>query len=185
MRNDDSIFKLQGLIKEKRASLVTQNVKSDERYSLELQIPPIPVQVIQESNSIEDMIKVALQLRDDYQELRSWLGRYQQAITQGSLKDIGKYKKMLNSVSKYIDYKFGVFGPNDPTFTTGIGVLKISLKKDPVNSLVNQFGVRSLVNRLILANTGVAEIKKLLGFFGHEKSVIGLKVIDHFIGRKG
>ncbi|TOG97291.1 hypothetical protein CGI90_26510, partial [Vibrio parahaemolyticus] len=54
-------------------------------------------------NSASDMIKVALQLREEYQELRDWLNCYQQALSDGSYKDMNKFSKTLQSISLYVD----------------------------------------------------------------------------------
>lgn len=62
----------------------------------------------------------------------------------------------------------------------GIDLLKIAFKGSPLNSLQNQFGVRSMVNKLVTTRSGNSELGKLLGFFGHRTSGVGLKVLDHF-----
>jgi len=74
----------------------------------------------------------------------------------------------------------GNIDSNVPTFTAEIDILKIAIKGNPINSLRNQFGVRAMVNKLILGHSGNAELKKLLRFFGHHNSDIGMKILDHF-----
>ena len=95
---------------------------------------------------------------------------------------MAKYQGILQSISKYVDSKIGVADTNAPTFTAGIGVLKMAIKGDPVNAIKNQFGVRSMVNKLILSKSGTADLKKYLGFFDQKKSAVGMKVIGHFSG---
>lgn len=180
LRNEDSLVRLNDKIKEKRASVYKAMNGADEFYSLYVNMMPLPIQVIQESSSHTDLITTALQLRDEYQELRHWLGCYQAAINSDEFAEVAKYQKILHSISQYVDSKMGVVDTQAPTFTAGVGVLKIAIKGDPINALKNQFGVRAMVNKLILGKSGAAELKKYLGFFDQKKSAVGMKVMEHF-----
>lgn len=180
LRNEDSLVRLNETIKEKRAAVYKSMNGRDEFYSLYVNMMPLPIQVIQESNSPADLINTALQLRDEYQELRNWLGCYQTAINSDDFKEVAKYQKILSSISKYVDSKMGSVDSNAPTFSAGIGILKMSIKGDPINALKNQFGVRAMVNKLILGKSGAADLKKYLGFFDHRSSAVGMKVLEHF-----
>lgn len=177
---DDSVMKLNSLITNKRATLASTNNSNSEQISLNLNMPPLPIRVIQESTSPSDIIKTSLELRDEYQELRTWLNYYQIALSDGSYKDIKKFTRILDSISKYIDSNMGIIDPNAPTFTASIGVFKVAVKGQPINSLANQFGVRSMVNKLILNPTKESDIKKYLDFFGHRNSAVGLRITEHF-----
>jgi len=180
---EDSVLKLNNLVSEKRASIASVHNRGSELYALNVNMLPLPIRVIQESNSARDLIDVALELRKEYQELRDWLNCYQLALSDGSYKDIIKFSKILQSISKYVDSMIGKVDSDAPTFTAGIGVLKVAMKGQPINALSNQFGVRSMVNRLIVSRSGTSDIKKYLDFFGHKNSVVGMKVIDHFSQR--
>jgi len=180
--SEDSLARLKSKIKEKRAVVYKTMNGGDEFYSLYVNMAPLPIQVIQESSSHTDLITTALQLRDEYQELRNWLGCYQAAINNDNFYEVAKYQDILQSISKYVDSKIGIVNNNAPTFTAGIGVLKMAIKGDPVNAIKNQFGVRSMVNKLILSKSGTTDLKKYLGFFDQKKSAVGLKVIEHFSG---
>lgn len=176
----DPVRNLNALISEKRASVTESQTQDRELYELRINMPPLPIRVIQESSSPSDFITVALQLRSEYQELRDWLNCYQLALTDGSYKDIKKFTDVIRSISKYVDSAMGVFDKNAPTFTVGYGVLKVAIKGQPINSLVNQFGIRSAVNKLIISRTGDSDLKKYLNFFGEKNSVVGMKIIEHF-----
>lgn len=182
LRSEDSLVRLKSKIKEKRAAVYKAMNGGDEFYSLYVNMAPLPIQVIQESSTYASLITTALQLRDEYQELRNWLGCYQAAINNDDFSEVAKYQGILQSISKYVDSKIGIVNANAPTFTAGIGVLKMAIKGDPVNAIKNQFGVRSMVNKLILSKSGSADLKKYLGFFDQKKSAVGLKVIEHFSG---
>lgn len=184
LRSEDALKRLTGQIKEKRASIHKAQSGKDEFYSLYVSMDPLPIRVIQESNSVDDLLTIALQLRDEYRELRHWLGCYQAAINQDEYSEVEKYQDILNSISKYADSKMGKVDANWPTFTLGIGALKISMKGDPVNALKNQFGVRAMVNKLIMGRSGVADLKKYLGLFGEKNSAVGMNVLEHFSVKK-
>jgi len=159
------------IITEKRASIASIQKGNDELHSLTINMPPLPISVIQESNSVSDLIPVALQLRQDYQELREWLGYFQQAMSDGKYKEIAKFQKIIHLISLYVDSLMGTYDSNSPTFSMGIGVLKIAVKGQPLNTLKNQFDVRSMINNLIVSRSGSEELNKFLGFWGHKKTI--------------
>lgn len=180
MPGEDAVSQLSNVITEKRAKLFSVNLKQDELHSLTINMLPLPIKVIQESNSIKDLITVALQLREEYQELRNWLGCYQQALNDGSYNDIAKFQNILHSISQYVDSKMGIVDSNAPTFTVNLDVLKVVFKGDPINVIQNQFGVRSMINNLIVSRSGNSDLKKYLNLFGQKDTTIGLKVLERF-----
>jgi hypothetical protein len=180
LRSEDALRRLTSQIREKRASIYKAQSGKDEFYSLYVSMDPLPIRVLQESNSVDDLLTIALQLRDEYRELRHWLGCYQAAINQDEYSEVEKYQDILRSISRYVDSGMGKVDANAPTYTVGIGALKIAMKGDPVNALKNQFGVRAMVNKLIMSKSGVADLKKYLGLFGEKNSAVGMKVLEHF-----
>ena len=94
--------------------------------------------------------------------------------------DIQGNQKILHSISQYTDSKMGVIDSNAPTFSASIAVLKIAMKGQPINIIRNQFGIRSMINNLIVSESGNADLKKFLKFFEQQNTIIGLKVIDSF-----
>ncbi|MEW8524844.1 MAG: hypothetical protein AB2552_17490 [Candidatus Thiodiazotropha endolucinida] len=180
LTSEDAVVQLNNIISEKRAKILSANLKQDELRSLTVNMPPLPIKVIQESNSIDDLVTVALQQRDEYQELRNWLGCYQQALSDGTYKDIAKFQKILHSISQYVDSKMGEIDPSAPTFTAGISALNIPIKGPSINAIKNKFGVRSMINNLIFSKSGNADLKKYLKLFDQQNTSIGLKIIDSF-----
>ena len=178
--SEDSATTLKNLINEKRVQLASANIGHDQLHSLRIVLPPLPISVIRESSSIQDLIPVALQLRNEHKELRDWLRQYQNAISSDVQWGTQKFEKILKSISSYVDTKMGIVDPNSSTFCVSIGVLKISKKGRPIETLKNQFGIRSIINKLIINEEGQSELAKYLNFFGHKKTAVGLKVVDHF-----
>jgi hypothetical protein len=180
LQNNGAMVRLNQTIKEKRASIYSVRSDKDNLLSLQVRLPPLPVKIIQESRSPNDLIKVALQFRGEYTELRGWLAEYQESLDGGEFVDIQKYQRILRSISQYVDSRVGIVDSNAPSFTVGIDILKFAFKGNPINTLKNQYGVRSVINKLVTTRSGDKELEKFLGFFGHRSSAVGLKVLDHF-----
>lgn len=181
--DNDSVVRTCNTIEEKRALIRALQSGNDELYSLQVNIAPLPLLVLREANSPANILPVALQMRECHLELRNWLGVFQQAINDGDTKAIQKHHKTLRSISQYVDSFMGNSNPDAATFTAGIDVLKIAIKGSPINLIRNQFGVRSMINKLILGPAGNAELKKLLKFFGHNNTTVGMKIQEHFSSR--
>jgi len=183
LSDTDAVLRACNTINEKRASIRALQGSGHELYSLHVNMDPLPIKVIRESSCPADIPVVALQIREEYKELRSWLGLYQQSINSGDYKDIQKHQRTLTSISQYVDSVMGKTSAETATFTAGIDILKIAIKGSPINSLQNQFGVRAMINKLVLGTSGRTELKKFLKFFDHQNTSIGMKVLEHFSSR--
>jgi hypothetical protein len=180
LSDTDSVIKTCNTIQEKRAAIRVQQSSNHELYSLQVNMEPLPIKVIREASSPADIMTVALQIRDEYVELRDWLGQYQNSISNGDYKEIQKHQKVLSSISKYVDSTMGKIDPDAAEFTAGIDIFNMTIKASPINTLQNKFGVRAMINKLILGPSGNAELKKLLKFFDHHNTSVGMRVIEHF-----
>ncbi|MFQ6403740.1 hypothetical protein ACIDE9_03175 [Methylophilus sp. 'Pure River'] len=180
LSDTDAVIRTCNVIEEKRASIRSQQSSNHELYSLQVNMEPLPIKVIREASSPTDIMTVALQIRDDYAELRDWLGQYQKSINNGDYKEIQKHQKILSSISKYVDSTMGKSTTDNTTFTVGINIFNIAMKGSPINTLQNQFGVRAMINKLILGASGTGELKRLLKFFEHHNTSIGMQVLEHF-----
>lgn len=180
LSDTDAVIRACKVINEKRASIRTQQSSRHELYSLQVNMEPLPIKVIRESSCLDEIFTVALQFRKEYSELRGWLGVYQQSINTGDYREIQKHQRTLLSISQYVDTVMGKVSPDAATFTAGIDILKVAIKGSPTNTLKNQFGVRSMINKLIFGASGDAELKKLLGFFGHKHTSVGMRILKHF-----
>jgi hypothetical protein len=178
--HEDASDQLIATIQEKRASLSKSKFGRDKLYSLRLNVPPMPILVMREASDATQLLPIALQMRDRYQDLRDWLREYQRTFEEEKFSKRFSFEKSLRSVSAYIDSLSGSIDPNAATYTAGLSILKVAFKGRPIEVLKNQFGVRASANRLILAGSGLKELRRLLGFFGHQRSGIGLRVVEHF-----
>jgi hypothetical protein len=183
LRVEDSPSLLAAVIREKRASLTRSSIGNDLLYGLRITLPPIPILVIREAHDVSQLLHIAMQIRDSFQGLRDWLAEFQLAITSEDFFNRESFEKILRSISTYIDSLKGSVDPNAPTFTAGVGALKVATKQNPLERLKNKFGIRANANRLILSGAGVEEFNRLLGFFGHRHSALGIKLFEHFRSR--
>jgi hypothetical protein len=171
-------------IKEKRVQLSQRHLGTEQRMALHMDIAPIPLKIIDESNSAQDLIKIALQFREEFSELRGWIAQFQEALAADNYSDIGKHTSLLRSVSKYIDSKMAITDPDSPAFTIGIGFLGFEFKANPLNAIQNRFGVRATINDLLLKGPGMASFNKYLGFFDEQHSRVGIQLAERFSNQK-
>lgn len=67
------------------------------------------------------------------------------------------------------------------TLKAGLTAVDLSVETKPLNHVLNKFGVRSTINRLIFQPNGREQLTKLLRFFDHENSQTGVAVTRHFM----
>ncbi|PKD43713.1 hypothetical protein [Rhodohalobacter barkolensis] len=156
--------------------------EGSESIQVKFSLPPLISVIIEESNSFEDLFIVALQLREEYGDLRSWLKKFQEAIDHEDTKEISTHTKTLKSIQKYIEAKYSPdkFGSLDLSFDVLNFSPGISIPL-PINKIRNKIGVRSTINDLILTKTGYSSIKKLFKLLGEENSKLGKVVYDELV----
>lgn len=118
-------------IQKERTKLFSKITTSIDRRCVNTILPPIIIEVIEESNSFEDLIPTAIQLREKYKKLRSWLAQYQLAFDDEDPQALIKHKKILDSVSKNIERNYSgntKYGKTDVTVSTGWLQMPISVR---------------------------------------------------------
>lgn len=74
------------------------------------------------------------------------------------------------------------FPVGDTTLQIGTSWVKATMKSgDPINSLCNQIGIRAMLNRLVLAPTGLDVVRKLARLCGEKNSKTGLNFEREFL----
>lgn len=174
---DDALNQIKDFLNDKRLAVSQKLFGQDELYSAYVNIPALPIRVIQDSNSADELIFTALQMRDDFLQLREWLKTFQNAMSKNDTASMLKHRKELDSVGDYVDRKIGKGSKASPiTMSAGIGIFKISYQGHPLEDLRNQFGVRATLNKLIFGGTGKPEIRKFVRMFDEGNSDIGFEV---------
>lgn len=179
---EDSRHQLTTFISDKKVNVSRKLYGNDSLCSSYINIPAIPIRIIQESSTADQIISTALEMRDDFKPLRNWLSKFQSAMSAEDLEGLIKYRKQLDSVSEHIDKKIGYGSYNSPvSMEIGVGIFKISVSGNPVEYIKNQFGIRATLNKLILGGSGKSELQKFIKMFGGEKTKIGYEIEHAFL----
>ena len=118
-----ALHQLTTFLHDKKVSVTKKIYGNDALYSAYINIPALPIKVIQESSSANQMISTALQMRNDFQSLRDWLKMFQNAMSDDDTKSLLKYRGQLDSVSQYVDKKIGYRAASTPvTMEAGMGI---------------------------------------------------------------
>lgn len=167
---------------EEQRAVVRNSMRGKDRFhSLLISMDPIPLMVIAESSSPSDLIPTALQLRSSFTRLRNWLGAYQVELDKDDFQSVKAQRRLLKSVGQFVAAATGSSWADRATLKAGLTAVDLSLEARPLNHLLNRFGVRSTINRLIFQPTGREHLTKLLKFFGHESSKTGYALRQHFL----
>lgn len=174
----DAVAQVQEWINEERIRLFDVKGNNGLRRTAALILPPIAIEIIEESNDVGELISVAYQLRDKYAPLREWLRTVQEAMESEDPKKITKYKKTLNAVSKDLKRAMGSTNYGNVSLKIGLGWPSISI---PVNldGVMKKFGMRSILNNQIFTLQGEKSLRRLLRMFDEESSRIGLSAQEY------
>jgi len=165
--------RLQEFVGEQRVQVLKRTDRTG--FLARLSLPPIAAIAVQEATSLAQVITIARQLRREYAPLRRWLVEFQKAMDASDTKEVLRNEKILQSVARHIDATCSAFPVGDTTLQIGTSWLKVTLKSgDPINSLRNQFGVRAVLNRLVLAPAGRDVVRKLTRLCGEQNSKAGV-----------
>jgi hypothetical protein len=167
--------RVKSFIEGQRAQLFQR--ADDGGFFARLNLPPIVAIVAEQANSADELIPVALELRESFAELRGWLGQWQEALAAENIETVLKFQSTLQSVARHLDAVSSFAPVGETSVQLGLSWLKLTFKTgSPVNSLANQFGVRAELNRLALAAPGHNAVKKLIEFVGGTENLHGVRL---------
>lgn len=172
---------LTSFVDEQRATVRNVMRGQDRLHSLQISLDPIPVMAIAESSSLADLIPTALQLRSRFAGLRNWLGAYQVELEKDDFTSVKAQHRLLKSVGQYVAAEIGTSWADRASLSAGLNAVDLSVEAKPLNHVLNKFGVRSTINRLIFQANGREQLTKLLKLFDHENSRTGVAVTRHFM----
>lgn len=178
----DALHQVTTFINDNRINVSKKIYGNDSLYSLALTIPSLPVRVIQESSSAEQIISVALEMRDEFLQLRDWLKDFQNAMGNEDTKILLNKRKELDSVSNYVNARLGMKTEKSPiSMEIGVSIFKLTVDLGKVVDCVgNQFGIRAMLNKLIFGPSGKQELRKFVKMFDAEKTSVGYQVESYF-----
>jgi hypothetical protein len=161
-------------VQQERARVYARGIPGAEVRATRLLLPALAVEIIEESSSLTELIPTALQLRDKYVALRRWIRAFQDAIDDEDAHALRKNQQLLESVSQYLARSRGSdkFGDTSLSLFTGwFGHAS--------NSVMQKFGLRSTLNRVIMTPAGSNAINKLLGMLDLNGKSLGLRAHEY------
>ncbi len=176
----DAARHLRDLISEKQAGMSVLEGGGSRLTQLRVNGAEIAALAIREASTPQDLFRVALQLRQEYAELRGWLTEYQHALEVNDAAASRRFQNLLRSTSAFVDARLGRREASNPTFTMGLGLMQFSLQGNPLESMLNRFGVRAQINRLMFGQSSSQDLAKLLTIFKQRTRSTGLKIAEHF-----
>jgi hypothetical protein len=181
----DAVSETMEWMAEERLRLFETKAKDGSQRTATLVLPPVAIEIIEESNDIAQLIPIAYQLRDKYAKVREWMKAIQTAMDTEDPKGIAKYKKTLSSVSKDLDRAMGNTEAGKVSLKIGIGWPSISIVLGTLDDVIKKFGMRAMLNNQIFSPHGETSIKKLLRMFDEETSSLGLSAQEYLrVSRK-
>ncbi|WP_305372000.1 hypothetical protein [Photobacterium leiognathi] len=91
----DALHQLTSFLNDEQIKVSKKIYGSDALYSLFVNMPAIPVRIIQNSDSVNQLIYTALEMRSDFAKLREWLKLFQNALSQDDVSSIMRYRKRI------------------------------------------------------------------------------------------
>jgi len=187
----DAVKEMEHVISTERANLFQSSFKGMSAKYATFNVPPIAVEVIEESRDPNQLITVAIQLRDKYEKLREWLKTYQDALDTEDLRSLIEHRKILESTARSIESKYFNTSKGSTRISVGTSWLlipKIDISRTidigaVVDNLTSKFGVRAMLNDLIVKPRGGESLKKLLALFGEKNSLLSTKTYQNQIAR--
>jgi hypothetical protein len=140
-------------------------------------LPPIAVEIIEEASTIDDLVRLSIEMRDKYIRLREWLAEYQVAIDEEDERRQLKFENSLAKVAKAVEAKYKPDKSGSVGIQISVGFFKFDIPRGPVERIQNSFGVRATLSNLILESRGQKALSKLLVMLGEGKSAFGREIL--------
>lgn len=146
-----------------------------------LVLPPVVIDVIEEARTADQLIPVALQMRDRHRKLREWLKTIQIAVDSEDAKTIASYRKTLEAVARDIGREIGKDEETAPRISLeiGFGLPSISFDLTTIDGIRKRFGMRAILSQQVFSARGEASLKKLLNMFGEKRTRLSVSVHEY------
>lgn len=142
-------------------------------------LPPVAVEVVEASSSISQLVSIALQMRNAFAPLRSWLSRFQKAIEDEDPRSLMMHNRDLSAVADAITAmkNSGQYGTTDLEMRVNWIEQGAPTARPP--------SARALLGHLTLAPSGKSTLKKLLRLMGEERSSLGQATLEYLTQHYG
>lgn len=129
-------------------------IERETSLAVGLVVPPLLVDILGDASGCDDLLKVALQRRDDYRDLRRWLAYFQQAIRD---KDVERMMEYQATIKRCVDLAIS------PEYA---GTHRYSVVSRVIDEMPGFHRRAALImDKLLLARAGEDMMAKLLRFF--------------------
>lgn len=179
----DAVRSSLSVIQDGRTKLFQYISENQLRTYAQFSLPAIAVEVIHECKTTDQLLKVAIQLRDKYKKLREWLKDYQNAIDEDDNKAVLKHRRMLDAVAKSIETSLGSRKAGTSGVSIGISWLTVNIPNNSVAKVLNRFGVRAFLSRMFLLGPGEKELRRLITMLGERNTASSRLIYDHLMAR--
>ena len=143
-------------------------MQGDMSVVLGFVVPPLLVQIIEDSRTADDLIPVALQFREKYRDLRRWLGWFQKALTERDQERILECSEAVQAI------KTVLCGPR------AHGSLRHDVASRAIHSLPGLHRPAAVIlERLGRTPPGEAAIDRLLELFEIAGTILETPVLTH------
>jgi hypothetical protein len=165
-RQDAAILTLGTLDAARRRYLA--DLEETTALTLGLVVPPLLVNIIEESKTPEDLVLVALQFRERYRELRRWLAIFQKALYSRD------FERMMECHATIKAVKTSLEGPR------AHGSLRHDIASRVIHTLSGIHRPAAVIlERLARTRSGEAAIDRLLELFGISGTLLETPVLTH------
>jgi hypothetical protein len=179
------------LVEARSANHIFQNFLASQRFNLfkrlnldgvhaRFRLPPVAATIIQQASSIDDLPVVAMQVREDYAELRKWLGEFQEALNIEDVDELAEKKAVLNDIAGYLNSLASTNSSGETGVEFGLD-WSPSITLHPariLKGLRNRIGIRAQIGRLVLNQGGQNSVERLLSFLHENHSERGRKALQ-------
>lgn len=142
-------------------------------------LPPIAVDVIQNSNSREELIERAIGFRTWHGDKREWISKIESTLSEGH-RATKEMKQALAATEADVLHAMGK--EPEPGTSLNIQFKFFGLKRDvPIlNGIIKQFRGHTMLTNMVFTKQGEDTLDKLLAMFEEKHTVIGESVREHF-----
>lgn len=157
-----------------RARSYTRILGQEEFRSTHITLPPLVVQIIENSSSVEELIPTAIEYRKKYARLRRWLAKFQVAMDEEDGGDLGAHERVLNSVTQHLAGQRGEYryGSTTLQIETGLGFMSFG-------KIRQKFGIRGSLNKLVTTPAGEHALEKLLNMLDLRHTSLRARIHDY------
>jgi len=164
-------------VDEQRAKVFESVARDGSGYDFGVILPPIAVEIVESAQTPADLLRVALELRQEYALLRKWMGEYQHALDSESPVRILERSRVFRSIDDHVSRKLGSSAHGATSVSISLGWLGGEIPL-PVDFIRQRIGIRAIMNRLIFAKQGKGSLMKLLGMFGERSTPLGARIVE-------